>query len=201
MTETSTLPDTRPLFLQALDQVTPLIADVTPSDLDRPTPCDDWTVRELLGHLVGVGRRIPHIAAGGSSDEVPARTDGVADDGWANSWNDRLGGLRASASGTALDQIVIHPAGRMPWAIALGIYASEMAVHSWDLARALGRDDDLDDSIAAAVVGPMRGALPAEPRVEELGIPFGPVVQVPADAPPYAQLVAWVGRDPEWGAA
>jgi len=38
-------------------------------------------------------------------------------------------------------------------------------------------------------------------RGEELGIPFGPVVQVPADAPPYAQLVAWVGRDPEWGAA
>lgn len=198
MNETTTLPDTRPLFFKALDQVTPLIESVTPADLDRPTPCDDWNVRDLLSHLVGVGKRIPHIAAGGSPDEVPASTQGVADDGWTEAWHERLDGLRRSVSSTELGTIVIHPAGRMPWAMAVGIYASELAVHGWDLARALGRDGELDESIAAGVVGPMKGALPAEPRGAAIGIPFGPVVAVSPDAPPYAQLVAWVGRDPEW---
>ena len=46
----------------------------------------------------------------------------------------------------------------------------------------------------------MTGALPAEPRGAEIGVPFGPVVPVAEDAPPYARLVGWVGRNPEWTA-
>ena len=202
MNDTTSLPDTRPLFAKALDQVTTLIESATPADLDRPTPCTDWHVRDLLSHLVGVANRIPHIAAGGQPSEVPAMVDGVADDGWTDAWHARLGALRSCAvDDDDLGRIVIHPAGRMPWAFAIGIYASELAVHGWDLARALGLDADLDDSIAAGVVGPMKGALPPEPRGAEIGIPFGPVVEVDDDAPPYARLVGWVGRDPEWEAA
>jgi hypothetical protein len=40
----------------------------------------------------------------------------------------------------------------------------------------------------------MRRILPPEPRGGE--IPFGPVVEIPADAPPYAQLAAYLGRHP-----
>ena len=58
MNETQTLPDTRPLFRTTVAQVTPLIDAVTPDDLGRPTPCSDWTVRELLSHLVAVEDRI-----------------------------------------------------------------------------------------------------------------------------------------------
>ena len=39
-----------------------------------------------------------------------------------------------------------------------------------------------------------RQILPPEPRGGE--IPFGPPVPVPADAGPYAQLAAWLGRQP-----
>lgn len=85
--------------------------------------------------------------------------------------------------------------------MAVGIYSSELATHTWDLARALGVDAELDQQVAAAVLGPIQDALPAQPRGEEVGIPFGPVVPVADDASSYEQLVGWLGRDPEWAAA
>lgn len=197
MTNTTTLSDTRPLLARAIAQMTPLIESLTPADLDRPTPCSDWCVRDLLSHLVAVEDRIVHIAGGGHPFEVPSMVDGIADDAWAQAWGSRLAPLSAALADDAVrERIFQHPAGPMPGAAAIGVYASEFAVHAWDLARALGRDADLDPSVAAAVVGPITAALPAEPRGG--AIPFGPVVEVPGDAPAFARLVAWVGRDPEW---
>lgn len=197
---THNLPDARPAFLASVDQLTALVERTTPTDLDRPTPCDDWTVRDLLAHLVGVENRIVHIAGGGTPDQMPAHVDGIADDGWATAWNDRLDGLREVVATTDANCMVVHPAGTMPWAVALGIYASELVTHAWDLARALGVDDTLNQQLAAGVLPPMKAALPAELRGAEIGIPFGPVVAVGSDATPYAELVGWLGRDPEWAA-
>ena len=197
MNNTMTLSDTRPLLARATAQLTPLIESITPADLDRPTPCAEWSVRDLLSHLVAVQDRIVHIAGGGHPFDVPSRVDGILDGAWAEAWTSRLAPLsQALADDAVLGRIFEHPAGRMPGAAAIGIYASEFAVHAWDLARALGRDAELDQEVAGAVVGPMIAALPAQPRGGV--IPFGPVVEVPDDAPAYARLVAWVGRDPEW---
>lgn len=199
MNNTMTLSDTRPLLAEATALVTPLVGSLTASDLDRPTPCSEWTVRDLLSHLVAVEDRVVHIAGGGHPFETPSMIEGIADDAWAHAWNSRLAPLsEALADDAVLGRIFQHPAGPMPGAAAIGIYASEFAVHAWDLARALGRDAELDPTVAEAVVGPITAALPAEPRGAEIGIPFGPVVDVPADAPAFARLVAWVGRNPEW---
>lgn len=201
MTHIQTAPDTRPLLHQALAEVSPLIDAVRPDDLDRPTPCDEWTVRDLLSHLVAITGRIAHVAGGGHFSEVSPQVTGVTDDGWADAWTSGLAILAGSiADETTLATTWQHPAGDMPGFQAIAIYASEFAVHGWDLARALGRDADLDQSLAAVLVGPITGALPAEPR-DLPEIPFGPVVEVPADAAPYARLVGWVGRDPQWRAA
>ena len=197
MNNTMTLSDTRPLLARATAQVTPLIESITPADLDRPTPCSDWSVRDLLSHLVAVEDRIVHIAGGGRPFEVPSMVDGIADDAWTQAWVSRLAPLSAAlADDAVLERIFQHPAGPMRGTAAIGVYASEFAVHAWDLARALERETDLDQEVAAAVVGPITAALPAEPRGGV--IPFGPVVEVPGDAPAYARLVGWVGRDPEW---
>ena len=200
MTHTQTLPDTRPLLSKALDQVTWLIEAVEVADLVRPTPCSEWSVRDLLSHLVAIDTRIAHVAGGGHFAEVPTSVTGIADYGWADAWRAGLVTVRNSVGGPdVLGRTWQHPAGDMPGFQAIAIYASEFAVHGWDLARALGRDAELDQSLAAALVGPMAGALPAQPR-NLPQIPFGPVVEVPADAAPYARLVGWVGRDPQWRA-
>lgn len=192
-------PDPRPLFAQTLDQCGRLVDAVTPEDLDRDTPCADYDVRTLLGHLVAVERRVVHIAQGGHPYEVPSLVTDVPDDGWAQAWKDARVDLEAAmADDDVLVRTFHHPAGDFPGFQAVFAYVSEVAVHGWDLAMALGRRGDLDDSLAAATLDPVRGFLPAEPRGGP--VPFGPVVEVADDAPAYDRLVGWMGRDPHWAA-
>jgi hypothetical protein len=67
-------------------------------------------------------------------------------------------------------------------------------MHSWDLAKALGREPDLGDERC-------RETLAALEPVEELlrgSGHYGPAVPVAPDAPPQDRLMAFVGRDPAW---
>ena len=188
-------PDPRPLLARALDQVGALVADLAPADLDLPTPCPEYAVRELLGHLVAVEGRIAHIAAGGQPFDVPSVVWGVVDGDWAGAW--AAGRARIDtvlANDAVLEGTIAHPARVMPARLALFAYVSEVAVHGWDLAVAVGRRDELDESLAEVVLGPVQGALPAHPRGG--AIPFAEVVEVGADATPYDRLVAWMGRRP-----
>lgn len=190
-----TIPDPRPLLWRAVDQAERLVAAVTTADLDRPTPCTDWAVRQLLGHLVAVERRIAHIAGGGQPLEVTSLVTDVDDAGWVDAWHTSRRALAdALADDAVLERTFAHPAGDFPARRAIFAYVNEITVHGWDLARALGRPDDLDDSLAEASLGPILQFLPAEPRGGP--VPFGPVIDVPADAPAYDRLVGWMGRDP-----
>ncbi len=188
-------PDPRPFLSRALDQVGDLVGELTPDDLDRSTPCPDYAVRDLLGHLVAVEGRIAHIAAGGQPFDVPSVVSGVADDGWVEAWGSGRRRLDAVlADDSVLEGTIAHPARVMPARLALFAYVSEVAVHGWDLAVAVGRRDVLDESLAAVVLGPVQAALPADPRGGP--IPFADVVEVGTDASPYDRLVAWMGRRP-----
>ncbi|MDO9454847.1 TIGR03086 family metal-binding protein [Nocardioides sp.] len=197
---TKTLTDPRPLLLAAVAQVTPYVERITAADLDRPTPCDGWAVRELLAHLVAVEVRIPHILGGGHPTDLPSAVSGVADDAWLEAWTSARDALvTALADDDVLGRMVQHPAGDMPAPQALGIYVSEVCVHAWDLATALGDTSGLDDAPATACLEPMRRSLTREMRSESW-VPFGPVVEVADDASPYERLVGWCGRDPRWTA-
>ncbi|GAA5153493.1 TIGR03086 family metal-binding protein [Nocardioides marinquilinus] len=199
MTDRSTtLTDPRPTLLRAAAQLTPLVERVRPADLDRPTPCDDWAVRDLLAHLVAVEVRIAAILRGAHPADLPSLVDGVADEGWAAAWGEAGEALEvALAEDDVLTRTVEHPAGRMPAPQAIGIYVSELAVHGWDLGAALDDVSGLDPAVAEGCLEPMRRALTPEMR-DQPWVPFGPVVAVPDDAPAYDRLVAWVGRDPAW---
>jgi uncharacterized protein (TIGR03086 family) len=194
-----TLTDPRPLLLRAADQITPYVAAAHAGELDRPTPCSDWTVRDLLAHLVAVERRIVHIIGGGHPFELPSQVDDVPDDAWSTAWAAGLADVgTVLAEPDVLERTVQHPAGTFPAPQALMAYVSELTAHGWDLAIALGYDvSGLDQDLAAASLGPVRRFLPAEPRASDR-IPFGPVVPVADDATPYDRLLGWYGRDPGW---
>lgn len=102
MNETQTLPDTRPLFRSALAQIAPLVDALTSTDLGRPTPCSEWTVRDLLSHLVAVEDRIVHIAGGGKPFEVPSIVEGIADTDWSDAWRTRVAPLQDALADDAL---------------------------------------------------------------------------------------------------
>lgn len=194
---TEPAPDPRPLLIAAVDQAGRLVDAVTVDDLDHPTPCDDYDVRTLLGHLVAVERRVAHVLRGGAPYDVPSIVTDVSDDGWAAAWADGREMLDAALEEEGvLDRDVQHPAGVFPARAAIFAYVSEYATHGWDLAKALDRRADLAESLAGASLEPVKRFLPAEPRGGR--VPFGPVVEVGEDAPPYDRLVGWLGRDPGW---
>ncbi|ADB31299.1 hypothetical protein Kfla_2223 [Kribbella flavida DSM 17836] len=183
--------DPRPTLGLALDQVGRIIDAVRPEQLDLPTPCDEYAVRDLLGHLLSVVRRIDHALQGGNALDIPVITTGTDD--WSADWKT----YRAAADATLADDTLLTRVCRLPWgtvpgAGAVAAYSGELTTHSWDLATAISREDLLDPALAEAVLPTVQQFIPADPRGGP--IPFGAVVPVPADATPYVRLAGWMGR-------
>jgi uncharacterized protein (TIGR03086 family) len=196
-TEAPTLIDPRPGFASAVALGTLAVEAVQPEQLDGPTPCADYDVRQLTHHLVGVLRRVAVIGAGGDPFSVTVNDLDVPDAELPAAWAEAAEHAEdAWRDDEVLGAMRTLPFATLPGAIALSIYTSEVLVHTWDLASAIGHDlpwDAVADEVAASLAA-MRVALPAEHRGGE--IPFAPPVEVGADASLIEQLVAWTGRRP-----
>ena len=192
MTQTT---DPREIHRRAMAQTESIVAAVGPGQLGLPTPCAEYDVRALLSHIVGGLNRVAIAGEGGDALARPARADDVPDDGWLAAY--RAAADRAAAAWTddaKLDALVELPWGKVPGRIAMAGYAQEILTHGWDLARATGQPTEGDPELASWALAGAKRILPPEARGAD--VPFGPVVQVPPGAGPYAQLAAWLGRQP-----
>ena len=185
--------DPRPLYSNALNWAHGLIAAVQPDQLTAPTPCAEFDVRALLGHLVATIERARVIGEGGDVNAMPTVVLGVPDHGWADA---QLAAAQkmwpAWEDDALLDAPVTVPWGTVPGREALFGYLSEMLVHGWDLAVATGQDPEADGDVAAAALAGAHQKVPAEPRGGR--IPFGPVVESQPDAGPTERLANWAGH-------
>ncbi|GAB4006461.1 maleylpyruvate isomerase family mycothiol-dependent enzyme [Glycomyces albus] len=73
-------------------------------------------------------------------------------------------------------------------------YTADVWMHSWDLAKALGREPDLGQERCRAALEAMK---PIEGMLRDSG-QYGPAVPVADDASPQDKLAAFIGRDPSW---
>jgi uncharacterized protein (TIGR03086 family) len=187
--------DPRVLFGRALDQAEKVIAQAGEESMGDPTPCDEFDVRTLSGHMIGVLRRVDHAGKGGKATDISSSLPGLPAADLVPLYREARAKVDQTWSDDAvLDKTLSLPFGEMPGRAALLAYSQEMTVHSWDLAKALGRLELLDESLAEAVLPIARQFLPAEPRGGP--IPFGPVVDVSPDADAYSQLAGHLGRQP-----
>jgi uncharacterized protein (TIGR03086 family) len=164
---------------RAIDQAGDALASIHRDDWDRPTPCGDWKVRDLAAHLAAAPEHFLQQARGEDVD-WSAKAD-VADGGWADHFRTRGDDL-------------IHHWHEQPddQTDGAGWQTAEIAVHTWDLARAIKQVDDLDDEVAEAGLAFLQQGLTDENR----GNVFGPAVAVADDAPAYDRLAAFAGRNP-----
>jgi uncharacterized protein (TIGR03086 family) len=161
----------------ALDQAGELLAGVGPDDLELPTPCDDWTVRDLGGHLAASPGRFLAMGRGESVDwDAPSD---IPPDRWATQFRADAAALLTHWESQA------DPAGA-------DFTTAELAVHSWDLAQAVDPDRSLDPVVAERALAAMRQGLTPENRA---GV-FAPEVEVAEDASVHDRLAAWAGRTP-----
>lgn len=186
--------------LQALDAAAEGFArrlrTVTPDQMGAPTPCEGWDVRTLLTHVVG-GNRMAVAMVDGASQEEAMEVAGATELG-----DDPLAAFEASARAQSdalgrpgvLEAIVHHPAGDVPGAVLLGFRIGDLTVHGWDLARAVGADEDLDPEVLEVVWGDLQPMLPIIGQVGVFGT--GPSGDVADDAPLQARVLDAMGRRP-----
>jgi len=187
--------DPRAYLYRSFDQALAVVDGVTPTDLRRPTPCADFDVEALLGHLLFAARRVARVARRLDLNDDDAVITGISATGWSAAVNDaRLDVLAGWKDDSLLTAQLELPFGTFPGAVVAGIYTLELVTHAWDLAVATGQLERLDPELAEVSLAAARQVLPPEPRGGEM--PFEPVVPVADDAPSYARLAGWLGRQP-----
>ncbi|MFI1016124.1 TIGR03086 family metal-binding protein [Streptomyces sp. NPDC020965] len=188
-------PDLRP----AADAVTRLLDGVADGQLGEPTPCPDYTVRELLGHLTGLAAAFRDAALknlGPTTDTPPDSALPVLDDDWRTVLPERLGELATVWAGPDAWEGMTRAGGvTLPAQIAGQIALNELVVHGWDLARATGQPYGLPEASLRVSHGLLAAAGDDDPI---RGTNFGPAVPVQADAPLLDRVIGLSGRAPDW---
>jgi uncharacterized protein (TIGR03086 family) len=182
--------DLKPACRRMIDVLT----GVGDEQLTGPTPCTEWTVRDVIDHVDGVSRGFIAVARKDvGEDTAPEPTAADLD----TDWRERVA-KNVRALGDAWDdptswQGRTDGAGlNLPNETWGKIALTEIVVHGWDIARATGQPFGLPNDTLRACFDHVVGFVPNAP-VEGL---WGPPVEVPTDAPLLDQIVAITGRHP-----
>lgn len=192
-TQTSS-PDLHP----AARAVARLLDAIGDERLADPTPCPEYAVRELLGHLVGLSTAFRDAARkdfGPSTGTDPGSVLPVLDDDWRAVLPQRLNELaEAWQKPGAWDGDTQAGGITFPAAIAGRVALNELVIHGWDLARATGQEYAPGDASLRVSYDLLK---PAGDDPSRDGM-FGPVVRVAEDAPLIDRVVGLSGRRPDW---
>ncbi len=189
--------DTYTAFERAVASTEGVIKGLRRSDLDAATPCTEWTVRDLLNHVVGT----LWLASGLFADRKPRHavvpgglpdTDVVGDRPAEAYAEAAAAALEAASIDGTLERIHKTPAGEMPGAALAGFTTMDVLVHGWDLAKATGQDSSLDADLVAHVTGFAHQAITDDRRAPVIG----PEVPAGKKATATDKLVAFLGRTP-----
>ena len=175
------------LFEKATAHAADLLDGVRADQLQLPTPCDDWSVQELIDHMNGSMAYLLAALEG----EAPAATEGATASDYRQARATVLAGL---AGPGAEEGTCTSPLG-FEWSIGEATAGTFMdnLIHSWDLARATEQDPTLDPMLVDECIEMFLPGMPEQGRAAGL---VGPAVPVSQDAPAQAQLLAAMGRQP-----
>jgi uncharacterized protein (TIGR03086 family) len=162
------------------------VAGCGDEDWGLATPCPQWTVRDVLTHVLTVHRNALALLDGvGAAQEQP-------EGDIVTTWNDASGAMHAALRDPVSATCVVStPFGEMPFEdLASRMVCSDTLVHTWDVARATGQDEHLDDGAVEIAWSWME---PAGDRLRANGA-FGPAVTPVEGANTQTRLLCFLGR-------
>jgi len=138
---------------KALEDTGTIVSGVRSDQLDLPTPCEGWDVRELLNHIVGGNLWVAPLVAGKSIADVGDALDGdqLGDDHTAAYKASAAEADSAFSSTGAMEVPVAVSYGPVPGEVYCGHRLLDVLVHGWDVAKATGQDTTLDPDVVAVV--------------------------------------------------
>jgi uncharacterized protein (TIGR03086 family) len=172
-----------------------VLAEATPAHWPMPTPCEDWTVGELVDHVVGGEHVTLALLDGATPDEAVAERFVVDPERALSQFEEVAQATEdAFAAPGTLERTVHHFIGDVAGLQVLGFRICDLTLHGWDLARALGHDESLDPELVEAVWTDLQ---PIAPFIGATGIfGAGPSGDVADDAPLQLRLLDLAGRRP-----
>jgi uncharacterized protein (TIGR03086 family) len=151
----------------------------------NPAPCEGWTARDVVTH---VGNNILRLGNGLQGKE--GREIGPDEDitvAWAEARDAFTTGITTGDLSTPLP----GPFGPMPAEQLIGrLVSTDILVHTWDLARAVGGDESLDQDACERAYS---GLKPMDAMIRQPGV-FGPKIEAPAGADVQTEFLSFLGR-------
>ncbi|MGI8407413.1 MAG: TIGR03086 family metal-binding protein [Actinomycetota bacterium] len=180
------------LFVLAVDEFDARVKQVKDDQWADATPCTEWNVHGLINHIVNEAYWVPPLLAGKTIAEVGNALDGdLLGSNPHKAWDKaRDEELRAVKTLGGLDQKVHVSWGAIPAGEYLTQVLMDHLIHAWDLARAIGTDEKLDDELVEYCYDV---AKPMEEMLRGSGV-YGSNVSVPDAADTQTKLLALVGR-------
>ncbi|OCB12414.1 TIGR03086 family protein [Mycolicibacterium porcinum] len=196
--------DLRPFHRVAVLRSIEAVDAVRTSDLDRPTPCAEWTLADLLAHMTVQHRGFAAAARGHGADESVWDVATVADAVRADPVGTYTAAARDVLEAFAADGITeatfalpeFGPDATFPGALAIGFHLVDYAVHGWDVAASLGTPYELPDDVVAAAL-PLVMAIPDGDFRDTAASPFDRAVDG-SGATDFDRILAHLGRRPDW---
>ena len=185
---------THPDLTIAARRIAGLVDSVGDDALGRPTPCEGYTVGDLLDHIAGA---VVAFTAAAVKQPLDGGSRGDAAN-LGEDWRTRipqevLGLAEAWRSPDAWTGMTAAGGVDLPGDLAGVVALDELVIHGWDLAKATGQVPAYDGPGLEAVY-----ATVAKFRASGIEGLFGPPVTVPDDAPLLDRILGIAGRDPAW---
>jgi uncharacterized protein (TIGR03086 family) len=116
------------------------LAGVASDQWASPSPCTDWTARDVVAHVIRTNRQVRCSLDGSEAEEV------AADGDLAGQWQAARDAVAAALADPAQASATVGGMfGEQPFESLVGrLLCADTLVHTWDLARATGQDEKLD---------------------------------------------------------
>ena len=175
---------------RAMTEFDSRVRQIRADQWDNATPCADWSVHDLLQHLVAEQLWAPWLLRGATLDEVGDRFEGdVLGSYPVEAWIEASAQAREAWDHASISEVNVTggviPTEDYGWQMTL-----DLTVHAWDLASGIDADRALDPELVAAVHTVFA---PQVPAWQDIGI-FDPPLPVPDDADEQTRLLALLGR-------
>lgn len=184
--------DLQPLFEAAIDDAGTWVRRAATASLRTPTPCAEWDLGALLGHMVAQNDGFAAAVRDGDAPLSAYAPPTLAPAEVLERWSDSAQRLRAAFRAAPGERMIrlAELDGEVPVTMALGLQIVDCAVHAWDIATTLEEHYRPEEAIVQVVLASAR-MIAARPG----GAPgfFAPPREV-TEADPWLEALALLGR-------
>ena len=176
------------------------VAGAPADDWQRPTPCTEWSVAQVLQHAAldqeAWAAAISGTQPSGENPFTPTGRLGTQPLAYTVAALDASAPAWATVSADGGPVPTPLPSGPMPPADAAAAAGLDAAIHAWDIAMATGQGSPLTPDLARALTPVAKSIV--EP-LRQYGV-YAVALEPPAGADEAAALLCYLGRSPAWTA-